>query len=293
MKLNLLPTSATKGKGIVRAWVFSALLSVFAVAASIWMIVTSSAALNKAKDDALEIKSHAEMVTTIASQADDVIKIAEPFQRNTNLVAAMDKNVNKYPDFYNKVRTYIPGFFRVTSMVGQPISESQVNLTITGIIKDQDQYNDLVLSLMRIGASNIQRQVIGHDDVMLPNIIPGDLDPKPYKVSEGRIPAKSDDALNYYIAKGGVTGFVNANGFGDDEPGRRGAMPKYNEIQINLTVPGNLQAPNVRGTLALHGSAPSAAAPAAAGGATPASAPAGGANPGSAGGGQAGGGAAD
>ena len=269
MKLNLLPSSATKGKGVVRAWVFSGFLSIFAIAASIWMIVSSTKALSDAKDAALEEKSHAEMVTQVAGQADDIIKLAEPYQRNTNLVTAMDKNVSKYPDFYNSLKKGVPGFFRTTSMVAVPVSDSQVNVTLTGIVKDQEQYNDLVLALLRIkGASGIQRQVIGHDDVILPNITATDLDPKPYKESEGRIPSKSDDALNYYIAKGGVTGYVNAGGFGDDEPGRRGAMPKYDEIQINFTMPGNLQVPNVRGTLALHGSAP---APAAA--ATPASAP--------------------
>lgn len=270
MKLNLLPTSATKGKGVVRAWVFSGILSVAAIAASIWMIVTSTKALNDAKDAALEEKSHAEMVTSVASQADDLIKLAEPYQRNTNLVIAMDKNVPKYPNFYNDLRKKIPGFFRITSLVATPVSEAAVAVTMTGIIKDQEQYNDLVLALLRIPAQGVQRQVISHDDIILPNILPNDLKPEPYKTSEGRIPSQPDDKLNYFIAKGGVTGYVNANGFGDDEMGRRGAMPKYNEIQVAFTVPGNLQAPNVRGTLALHGSAP---APAPAPGATPASAP--------------------
>lgn len=288
MKLNLLPTGQTKGQGIVRAWVFSGILSVAAIAASIWMIVSSTKALNEAKDAALSEKPKAEMVTSVASQADDIIKIAEPYQRNTNLVTAMDANVPKYPNFYKGIRKFIPAFFRATSMVAVPVSDTQVNLTLTGIIKDQDQYNDLVLALMRIPASNIQRQLIPHDDVILPNILPNDLDPKPYKSSEGRIPPTPDGALNYYVAKGGVTGFVNANGFGADEPGRRGAMPKYNEITMVLTVPGNLQVPNVRGTLALHGSAPSAvpaATPASAPGTAPTGAPAAGATKGGDGGG--------
>jgi len=262
MKLNLLPKSAAKARGVGTAWVLSSLLALIGVGGAAFMIQSSQADLAKAQDAAAAALPKATEVVTIAGYADDIIQKATIYQSNTNLVHAMDNNIKKYPNFYDSLKKYIPSFFRVITLSPTPTGAGSTNLTITGIIKDQDQYNDLVLALMRIpGAANIQRQTIPHDDVIVPNVLVNDLNPAPYKASEGRPPADPVDRLNYLITKGGVTVPSGVDGFGSGAPGTRGAIPQQtHQVTVQLQMSGELQVPDVRGALAAEGGGAAAAA---------------------------------
>lgn len=257
MKLNLLPTSVSREKTVRRAVVIAVLLSLASILLSVGMIVTSKKDLDSAKAAALEVKPQAEQVATLAASADTIITQAEPYLRNVGLVKAIDQHVDVYPKFYAGLMPYIPNFFRVITMQATPIDGSTANVTLVGVIKNQVMYNDLKFALLRIpGVNSIQPSPIGTDNLIVPNLTPQDETGRIRKQSEPTIPDDPMDRLNLFLSKGGVTGYQNQGFFGSGTPQPRQAMPDYNVVTVVFTMPGNLQTPDVRATLAAAGAAP-------------------------------------
>lgn len=257
MKLNLLPTSVSREKTVRRAVVIAVLLSLVSILLSVGMIVTSKKDLDEAKAAALEIKPQAEQVATLAATADTIITQAEPYLRNVGLVAAIDQHVDVYPKFYGSLLPYIPSFFRVITMQATPIDANTVNVNLVGVIKGQTMYNDLKFALLRIpGVNSIQPSPIGSDDLIVPNLTPQDETGRIRKQSEPTVPDDPLDRLNLFLSRGGETNYLNTGNFGSGTPQPRQAMPNYNVVTVAFTMPGNLQTPDVRATLAAAGAAP-------------------------------------
>ena len=276
MKLNLLPTYVSREKTTRRAQLVAVVLLLAGVVLAVLLKSTSEADLARAKQQADELKPQAEKAFLTANQADEVIKQATDYVRNASLAKAMDLHNAAYPDFYDKFKKFLPDFFRIMRVNVSPNDGATVTVRITGVIKNQSQYNNLTLALLKIPqVQSVTRSPIPVNPMIVPNITPGDKAAKPRKQSDGAIPDDPDQRLAYFLAKGGVTGFQNVGGFGTPSLDPRGAMPNYSEVTISLTMPGSLQTPDPRATLAAAGPAPAASSAPAAGAAVPASLPTG------------------
>ncbi len=257
MKLNLLPTSVSREKTARRAIVIAVLLSLFSIILAVGMIVSSKKDLDQAKADALDVKPKAEAVAALADTADKVITQAEPFLRNVGLVKAIDNHVNVYPKFYAALLPYMPSFFRVITMQATPVDAGTVNVNLVGVIKNQVMYNDLKFALLRIpGVNSIQPSPIGSDELVIPALTPQDLTGRIHKQSEPTVPDDPLARLDLMLSRGGVTTYDNRGFFGSGTSQPRQAMPNYNVVTVAFTMPGQLQTPDVRATLAAAGAAP-------------------------------------
>lgn len=254
MKLNLLPTSVTREKTARRAWVVTVLMSLVSIGLSIMMIVTSRKALDEATAAALEVKPKAEQVQATAAQADTIIGKATPFMKNVALVKAIDDHTKVYPEFYAKLMPYLPDFFRIYSMTATPLDAGTVSVQMEGVIKNQVMYNDLMFALLRIpGVQGISRSPITTDWDIVPNLTPDDKVGRIHKQSEPTIPDDAMNRLNLYLGRGGTTAYLNQGNFGSGLDAARLNMPKWNQVTVAFTMPGNLQAPNIRAALGAGG----------------------------------------
>ncbi|MBI1755483.1 MAG: hypothetical protein HYR64_00055 [Fimbriimonas ginsengisoli] len=254
MKLNLLPTYVSREKSAKRAWILMALITLAAGSAAVMMQKTSLSHLEGARTQANEVKPMADSVATTSKKADEIIALAAPFVKNTALARAMDGHNKVYPDFYDQIRKFIPDYFRIYAINLTPIDDKTVAIALNGVIKSQEQYNNLVLALLKIpGVGTVQRSQIPSDDEVVTNLGPGEKTGKRHKLSE---PPPSDDPierLNLKIGEGRVSSYLNVGDFGSGNPTFRGAMPEWHVVTVNFTVPGNLQGPDVRATLGSTG----------------------------------------
>lgn len=262
MKLNLLPTHVSKSGQAKSAMIASLIMVVASIAAAVFLLTSSKAALAKVKEEAYAVKPDADLAVAIAKKADDLINGRPPYKvpapliaRNTALANAMLDHSKVYPDLYREVVQYVPDFFRVTSLQAQPMAGGQVaQVNITGIIHTFQQYADLMIALLRIpGAVSVSRSGYTNNDMYVPELILTDQIGIPIRPDQPRLSSNALDRLNEMIAAaaGQTGGFQNIGGFGtEDVEIAKGAMPGWSEINVTVLIIGrNLQTPNPRATL--------------------------------------------
>lgn len=268
MKLNLLPTYVSKEGQVKRGLIVSILMFVASLAAMLGMITISQQNLAAKRRTADELRPQAEEVVTIANQADTLITAGSGIARNVNLANEMNKHNGAYPALYDYVRPYLPGFFRASSMSVVPLQGSDVQLTVTGFIKSAGEYRDLMLALLRIpGATSVSRAGFQARDQYVPNLSQTDQTGRPIRQGETPIPDDPLQRLDYFIARGGTTGYTGVGGFGSGpENTARGAMPEASQVTVTVTFPfeypaanpvyRGLMGPDPIATLRAAGSAP-------------------------------------
>jgi hypothetical protein len=287
MKVNLLPTYVSKEGQLRTMLVLSVLMLLGAVAASIFMIVSSRDALAKAKARAEEAQPVADRAVQIARQADTIIQSATGLDRNIKLSEAMAAHNPVYLELYKDVLRYVPSFYRVTSISATPVNETTCNVTMTGVLSGHQQYADLVLALYRMeGVQRITRSGFTPTDQYVPGLNLQDQIGLPIRPGEPRLPSDPLQRLDALVAQNARNpgAFEGVGGFGAGQPGPRGAGPGFSAVSVNLVLQNvldqagkvvksrDLRTPNPRATIQAAGGA--GAAPAA-GGPNPARRPGG------------------
>jgi hypothetical protein len=254
MKLNLLPTSVSKGRGGgIAAIVVAAIIVAASFLGTVAMSQISGQQVSSAKAAASQLEAPAANAVKVGGEKTDVINNAKGVILNALLADAMMKHNSAYPDFYDKILPHIPSFFRISSMSAVPLGETTSSLTLTGVIHTQQQYRDLMLALNRIpGVTTVTRSGFEATEQYVPGLTSVDQHGRPILRGENQIPDDPLEQLNYYIQKGqaGSSGFTGAGGFGTGESGQKGAMPGWSSVTVTVVLPADLQAPNPRQTLA-------------------------------------------
>ncbi|MCX7800867.1 MAG: hypothetical protein N2109_11055 [Fimbriimonadales bacterium] len=253
MKLNLLPPYVSKGKQSKVAIVLMLLILLASIAASLGMMFVSKQAYEREKARADALEKPANDVVALSKLADTITASAQTVVLNVELAKAMQEHCSAYPDFYDSVRRYIPAFFRVTSMSASPMDAETVTLTLSGVIKSQEEYANLMLALNRIpDVRSVSRSGFQLVETYVPNLTQTDQTGRPIRQGEQPLPDDPLDRLQALIARGSTAsgGYLGVGNFGSGEPGLRGAMPDWSQITVTVVMPGKLQAPDVRATLA-------------------------------------------
>jgi len=271
MKLNLLPTTISKEGQQKTAVILSILLAALGIAACVGMILISKGRLDSERAKAQEIQPQAEQAVRTAEEADQIIQKGTGIQRNSFLAKAMMDHNSVYPNLYREVLSYVPKFFRVTSISAAPVNESTCTVTMTGVIQTYEQYANLMLALLRIPtATNVTRSGYQNVDRYVPNISEEDQIGIPIRPGESRLPSNPLERLDQMIAANATpnTGFDNVGGFGAAGIGQKGAMPNWSEINVTVTlisgdvngkmVSRDIRTPDPRATLAQQTGAPAA-----------------------------------
>lgn len=254
MKLNLLPSSVSRGKQVKGAVFVSVLIALASIAMSVLMVTTSTKHLEIAKAKAMEMKAAVDNDVQIAAQAETIM--ADPqlsnVIRQTNLARAMNKHNSVYPDFYKRVFPYIPGFFRVNSVSVTPANGGTVTLNLQGVIRDRYQYADLMLALLRIpGSTSVTRSGFTLENPRVTPLNLGDQRGRLIIPGEPVLPEDPIARVNAMINRGSVSHYEGRGNFGAGNPNApRGAMPGSSLINVSVVMPANLFAPNPRATLA-------------------------------------------
>jgi hypothetical protein len=257
MKLNLLPTHVSKEGQTRVAWVVMAALSLLSIAAAVGMIVYSQQQLDKFTARANEVKPYYDQAMATSKKADEIMANSVTIDRNLKLADAMRKHNGVYPELYNEVLRYIPGFYRLTNLSAAPVSAEVCRVTMTGLLQTSQQYSDVMLGMLRIpGAVNVTRSEFQGVRPYVPPLT--ETDQLGTAVPKGMNPLPSDPEArrDEIIARANAepTGFLNENGFGTTAS-PKGAMPGWSQITINVLLRRNLQTPDPRSTLTSAGGA--------------------------------------
>jgi len=275
MKLNLIPTSAVRTGGSKFAWVIMAIMIAASTYAAINMNRQAATVLNKSKTDVAENQGPSDNVNNLVGEGDKIMSQASGPMLNTQLVQAMQAHCRVYPDFYDDLFKYLPGYFRITAASVTPNDGNTCTLTMTGTVGSLHEYTDLVLALMRIkGAQQVTRS--GYQ-LTFSFVQPLSADTQhTWKTLPGQARQTDDpiQRLDSRIGSAHSTDFVGVGTFGTPGlPRTRGAMPSETLLTVGVVLTRNLMTPNPRATLAGAGAA-FASAPAAAGAAVAPAAPA-------------------
>ncbi len=269
MKLNLLPKTVGTEFRSRNAAILGFLLFAGVTAASVVLVSTSRARLDRSYKLVEEAKPASDRVIAAGKIGDDAM--AQPGVRtmavNTTLAEAMLKHNAVYPNFYNKVIPYIPKWFRITNLTATPIDGTTCTLSMTGYVKTYQEYADLMLALLRMpGALRVNRAGWNQEDAVVPALTTVDQNGRPRRLSEGPIPDDALDRLAYFEQRQEPSGYLQMNGFGIEDPNSaKGAPLGSSEINVTVVITENLTTPNPRATLASIGAAPAPGAPAAGG----------------------------
>jgi len=245
MKLNLLPTTVNREGRAKSAWFFSILLAVAGVASMLYMKTTSERFVKEQNARIDKTRQRVNQGVELNANTEKVITDHRGLVMNSKLATAMLAHSDKYPDLYNKVKSHIPSYFRLTGMSATPNGEvTQVNLT--GVIQTQQQYADLMLALLRIeNVVTVGRAGFTFANALVPPLTEIDQTGRIQQPGDPTWPDDPLDRLDAQIANARVTGFQNQNGFGSTtEPMQRGAMPDWSTVTVSVVVRENLQSPN-------------------------------------------------
>lgn len=262
MKLNLLPTHVSKEKATRGALFVGILLLLASLGGSGFLIFKANGDLSDAQNGIGEARGKAQKAKDTADYADTVMQQSTVLLRNTALAKAMLAHNAVYPKLYDEVKTYIPSFYRVSSMSAQSSGDNQTTVTLVGYLDTYQQYADLMLALLRMpGVESVSRAGFNNDMAYVPAPTPDDQQGKPHKPGEAPIPDDPLKRLDYFMAKGSRTGFVGANGYGSGQPGLRGAMPNSSQVTVTLVVSRDTRTPDPKATLSASGAAPAGSGP--------------------------------
>lgn len=255
MKLNLVPTYVGKGRQLAVAIVFGAMLFAISIGITTVMISDANRQLAKVKEQAQQFDQPVQAAIDYSNQAQPILTNLHDVVRNINLAQAMQKHNSVYPDFYASIFPYIPDFFRVVNIQANPKDDHSVTLRITGELKGQEQYRDLMLAMLRIkGAQTVTRTPYAPDFSLLPGVTADNQNPVTPPLDSRALPTDPLDRLDFEIASGREVPFT-PKGYGG-EPGPRGPMPGYQEITVTIDLVDasyNLMTPNPSATLGTGG----------------------------------------
>ena len=249
MKLNLLPKSVDVTSKAKKAFLFSTLLFIISLVAAFAMAKISGDRVAAAQAKLDEAKP----------KYDDVV--------NGALAKAMYDYNDKYIELYGFVKPYIPRFFRITSLTASPIDANSCTVTMTGTVKNAQEYADLMLALLRIpGATTVGRSGFSAEDVIVPPLSEVDQNGRPRKESEAPIPDDAVERLAYFENQTVPSGFLSSGSFGDTQSGTvKTVRPNESLITVSVTVPKDIRTPDPRATIrSLAGTGSGAAGAAAA-----------------------------
>lgn len=254
MKLNLLPTYVGRGRQLGVAIFAGVIMIAVSIVFSVTLDASAAKALAKAQDQAHSYENPVNAAVTYAQNADSVVQPLRQVLLNTQLANDMQAHCEVYPKFYDSIFPYIPDFFRITSMQAVPNDPNNVTLTLTGVIKTHQQYADLMLALLRIpGATTVSRSGFTPTAPFVPNVSAADQSPTTQDPDQPVLPKDGLQRLDALIASGKVSGFAPKGNFGSGKEGERDAMPDYQLVTVSVQMPGQLQTPNPRQTLAVGG----------------------------------------
>lgn len=276
MKLNLLPTYVSKEGQIRSVLIGSAVMTLAAIGASLFLILSSRGELARQKERVEELRPAAERAVEVAKQADTIIASATGIDRNLKLAEAMSKHNSTYLELYREVLGYVPPFYRVTRIQATPVDDKTCNVQLTGVLGTFQQYADLMLALYRIeGAQRVSRSGFQVTDRYVPGLNLQDQIGLPIRPGEARLPSDPLARLDALVQRsGGATGaFEGAGGFGSAAPGQRGAMPGYSVVTVGVVLQTvadasgkvvknrDIRTPNPRATIAAAAAGPQPTAP--------------------------------
>jgi len=264
MKLNLLPTTVSKGKQAQSAVLFSVIIGVAGLLIGGYLNVTSNKALDQAKSDQQASVGPAQEAYNKSVEADTIMNDAKSVAliRDANLATAMKEHNSVYPSLYEGIKPYIPAFFRINSMSATSAGDANANVTLVGTLDTYQQYADLMLAFSRYpGLVSISRGGFISRDEVVPNISPIDTIGRPRRLDAAPIPDDKLDRLAYFQSTVQSEGYTGEGNFGTGSDATRGAMPESSLVTVNMTIKADLRVPEPRQTLtAGAGSATSSAA---------------------------------
>ncbi|MCE2767328.1 MAG: hypothetical protein LW628_10525 [Fimbriimonadaceae bacterium] len=253
MKLNLLPKSVDVTSKAKKAFLFSTLLFIISLVAAFAMAKISGDRVAAAQAKLDEAKPKYDDVVKIAADADAMMTNGRVKQITVNgaLAKAMYDYNDKYIELYGFVKPYIPRFFRITSLTASPIDANSCTVTMTGTVKNAQEYADLMLALLRIpGATTVGRSGFSAEDVIVPPLSEVDQNGRKSRTAGARPPS----------------GFLSSGSFGDTQAGTvKTVRPNESLITVSVTVPKDIRTPDPRATIrSLAGTGSGAAGAAAA-----------------------------
>lgn len=250
MKLNLVPVTVSRGAKSKTAIFGGALLVVVGAVGCFFMITSSQAALKTSQDELAQAKPDAQRALAMSQEADAIIQLAAPYQRNISLANSMISHNRVYPDFYQDLFRYIPPFFRIYQVQATSAGADAARVVMSGTLTSYQQYADLMLALMRNkNVISITRQGFVSTDLMVPALQPGDQVGIARRPNQAPIPQDPLDRLAYFQAQSYTEGYTGQGNFGSGTPSTRFAIPGDSAITVEMIVKGNLQIPNPSATL--------------------------------------------
>jgi len=250
MKLNLLPTSVSKGKQGRTATVISILFVLFGVVLAVFLIKSSNDAVARSEEHKSDWETAYQKTVQNSAKADKIIADASVLIKDATLATAMLKHNEVYPVEYADMRRWIPPFYRIRSMVASPIDGETYNMQLIGYLKSYQQYADLTLALMaNPKAISVQRQGYVDRNMYIPAVNPLDQTGRPIKPGQTPIPDDPLARLQWYQSQASGESYVGTGNFGSDPKTTRTAMPDESEVTISMVMKGNLQVPNPSQTL--------------------------------------------
>lgn len=257
MKLNLVPTSAARQGASKITWVVMVIMILISGYIAVKMNGQSAAALAKAKDLVAANQNASNNVNTVSASADQIMTEESGPMLNTSLVHAMQAHCRVYPDFYDDLFKYIPGYFRITSVSVSPNDANTCTLTMTGTVGSLREYMDLVLALMRIrGAQQVTRSGYQLTHTFVQPLTENTQHSWKIKPGEATLTDDPIQRLDAKISAAHSTDFVGVGTFGTPGlPRTRGADPSETLLTVGVVLTRNLLTPNPRATLAGAGAA--------------------------------------
>ncbi len=260
MKLNLLPTTVSKGKQAKSGIVFSAMIAVAGAIGAIFVSTTSSQALTQAKSDYDQSVGPAAAAYSKSIEADAILEAPSSVAliRDAKLADEMIRHNDVYPALYDSLKPYIPSFYRVNSMFASPTGAGTSTITLVGTIKTYQQYADLMLAFSRYpGVQSVGRAGFNWNETFVPNISPLDQIGLPHKLNEAPVPEDKFARIAYFESQVQPQGYSGVSNYGSGTDNTRGAMPDYSLVTVTLAVQKDLMVPLPRATLAATGGAAS------------------------------------
>lgn len=257
MKLNLLPTTVSKGRQSQTALIGSILIVVASVVGAVMLSVSSRQMVQRAKDRVSALEPLAANAVAESKKADDIISDPRVLQvaKNAKLAKAMIDHNAVYPELYNSLRPWYPPYFRVTSLSATALGADQCQVNVIGTVHSYQQYADLMLALLRNPeVVTVSRNNFVSTDLSVPQLVETDQSGRPRRMTDGPIPDDPLARLSYLQAtSGSATGYTGVGNFGAIDKSARSAMPGWSLVSITLVVKRNLQTPNPSETLSSAG----------------------------------------
>lgn len=255
MKLNLLPAKSSRSGSVWGGVAAGVVIALIGLVSAGFLVLVSEGAKNNAHDEAVASQKMAADAVATANVAEDQVAQAAVVVTNQQLASAMISHANVHPDLFNKVRAFVPSYYRLTSISAQPAGEQAV-VTMTGQLQTFSQYADLAIALWKIpNIVSVSRAGYVIDSPRVPNLSEIDQRGLPIRPGESPLPTDSLEFMEAMIARANdaPVGYQNVGGFGSgDDLSARGAMPGWSTVTMTVILNENIRVPDPRATIAAN-----------------------------------------